>query len=369
MEQGATSSVLSRPRHPYTRALIAATPDHRVSRELETLPGVPVDPLHRGPGCAFAPRCSLRVDACEATTPSLLEITPSHEVRCPEWARTPLVDWQASEKRSQREPQEVHPVLRVSHLEAFHQTRTEKVVAARDISFEVATGECVALVGESGSGKTTIARSIAGLHGDWSGTVEVLGQAISSSARARSREQLRRVQMVFQNPADTLNPRQDVGTAIARPASLLRGLSRAEAAAEVERLLDAVRLPVRYAERFPHELSGGQRQRVSIARALAADPSVVVCDEITSALDVSVQAVVLDVLDELRQESGLSLLFITHDLAVVSAIADKVLVLADGAICEAGAVRDVLDGSTNAYVRRLLAAAPSLSDETREQPA
>jgi peptide/nickel transport system ATP-binding protein len=259
-------------------------------------------------------------------------------------------------------------VLQVAHLEAFHQTRTEKVVAAHDISFDMAPGQCVALVGESGSGKTTIARSIAGLHNDWTGTVRVQGEVLAPSARHRSREQLRRVQMVFQNPADTLNPRQDVATSIARSAMLLRGLSRAEAAAEVDRLLDAVRLPARYAERYPHELSGGQRQRVSIARALAADPAVVVCDEITSALDVSVQAVVLDVLDELRQTSGLSLLFITHDLAVVSTIADQVLVLADGAISEAGPVRDVLDRPTSDYARRLLAAAPSLSAESSQPP-
>ncbi len=183
-------------------------------------------------------------------------------------------------------------------------------------------------------------------------------------AKGRSRDQRRRIQIVFQNPYDSLNPRHRVGDAIARPARILRDLSRADAAAEVVRLLERVRLPARLAQRFPGELSGGERQRVAIARALAANPDLLVCDEITSALDVSVQAAVLELLTELRTDLRLSLLFITHDLGVVATIADRVLVLDGGVVCEKGSVDDVIERPQNEYTRRLVASAPRLP-ETR----
>jgi peptide/nickel transport system ATP-binding protein len=230
------------------------------------------------------------------------------------------------------------------------------------VSLTVDAGHSVALVGESGSGKTTLARCIIGLHAPSAGTIELEGEGLAPRARARGAEARRRIQMVFQNPYDSLNPRQPIERQIAWPARRLRGMSAAQAGEEVGRLLETLRLPDRSRSRYPHELSGGERQRVAIARALAAGPDVLVCDEITSALDVSVQAAVLDLLGELRADLGLSLLFITHDLGVVSAIADQVLVLDRGRICETGAVRAVLGAPQADYTRTLVDAAPTLQD-------
>jgi peptide/nickel transport system ATP-binding protein len=257
--------------------------------------------------------------------------------------------------------QESDPVLRVTNLRAEHGRRHESVTAVSDVSFSLGRGRCVALVGESGSGKTTVARTIVGLHPIAAGQVLLHDQPLASAAKARSVEQRRSVQIIFQNPGDSLNPRQTVRTAIARPAAVLRKLAGAALDAEVGRLLELVRLPVRIADRYPLELSGGERQRVSIARALAAGPEVLVCDEITSALDVSVQAAVLRLLDDLRADLGLALLFITHDLGVVAAVADDVLVLEKGVVCESGPVGAILHRPQHPYTRRLLAAAPSIS--------
>jgi peptide/nickel transport system ATP-binding protein len=246
-------------------------------------------------------------------------------------------------------------------LRAEHDDQGRTVVAASRISFAVTAGECVALVGESGSGKTTIARCVTGLHEPAGGRILLDGAPLAPRAGARPREARRRIQIVFQNPSDSLNPRHRVADSVARPMRMLRGLSRREAAAEVGDLLERVRLPARLARRFPTELSGGERQRVAIARALAARPDLIVCDEITSALDVSVQAAVLELLAELRSELGLALLLITHDLGVVASVADRVLVLEQGAVCEQGLVLPLLSQPQHDYTRRLVGAAPSLA--------
>ena len=247
-------------------------------------------------------------------------------------------------------------------MRAEHGGRFATVVAADDVSFDVASGECVALVGESGSGKTTIARCIAGLHPPAAGQILLDGEVLAGMAKRRDRDQRRRIQIVFQNPYDSLNPRHRVSDAVARPARVLRRLSQSEAESEVAALLERVRLPARIASRFPGELSGGERQRVAIARALAAHPDLLVCDELTSALDVSVQAAVLEVLAELRADLGLSLLFISHDLGVVASVADRVLVLDRGVICEQGHVEQLLQSPEHPYTRQLIEAAPRLPD-------
>jgi len=362
VEEGPAEEVLRRPRHPYTRGLMAATPDHVTARILEVMPGAPVDIADRPPGCPFSPRCALKVDACETTFPELELKGPNHFVRCPEWVRTEAVDWAGQVAAAAAEAADLSKpvILDIADLSAEHRTRGGVVVAASGISFRLRQGECVALVGESGSGKTTIARVIAGLHPTWSGQLLLEGEPLAARARARTREQRRRVQMVFQSPTDALNPRHSVGQALARPAMALRGLSRKAAASEVQSLLEAVRLPSRYANRYPRELSGGQRQRVAIARALAADPDVIVCDEITSALDVSVQARILELLLDLRRDRNVSLLFITHDLGVVAAVADEVLVLEKGLICESGKTSTLLANPTHEYTKQLLHSAPSL---------
>ena len=229
-----------------------------------------------------------------------------------------------------------------------------------DLSLAIGHGACLALVGESGSGKTTAARCIAGLHRPTGGSISLDGSVLAGRARDRSRNERRRVQLIFQNPYESLNPRHRVGQAIMRPARMLRGIDGAAAERELATLLEQVRLPSRTASRFPGELSGGERQRVAIARALAAEPSVLVCDEVTSALDVSVQAAVLDLLDDLRRRLGLAILFITHDLGVVAAIADDVIVLELGEVRERGPAGRVLVDPRDPYTKALVAAAPRL---------
>ena len=231
-----------------------------------------------------------------------------------------------------------------------------------DVSFSIPQGRCVALVGESGSGKTTVGRCIAGLHEPTSGRIVFDGQELAGSARRRSLDQRRRIQIVFQNPFESLNPRHRVSSSIERPLRVLRRLSRGDADREVGELLDRVRLPRRVAERFPIELSGGERQRVAIARALAAKPDLLVCDEVTSALDVSVQAAVLELLSELQRDLRLSMLFITHNLGVVACIGDSVLVMDQGTLRESGPCAQVLAAPVDDYTRRLLSAAPRLPD-------
>ena len=363
VEEGPADQILRRPRHPYTRGLVASTPDHRRSRALESMAGTAVGVGDRPEGCAFAARCPQVRSTCRTSLPELAEISPGHAVRCFESARTPLVAWAESLKPRDVPPAEVPPaeVLQVERLRAEFKSRCSDLVVARDVSFAVPRGGCVALVGESGSGKTTIARVIAGLHPLSAGRIRLGDVALPSLARHRVTEQRRRIQIVFQNPAEALNPRHTAGDAIARPARILLGQSRADSRQRTRELLDAVRLPAGIERRYPRELSGGERQRVALARALAAGPDVILCDEITSALDVSVQSVVLELLRDLRQDLGVALVFITHDLAVTATIAERVLVLRDGVICEQGPVSEVLGSPRDDYTRRLLDAAPSLS--------
>jgi peptide/nickel transport system ATP-binding protein len=368
VELGPTEQVLRSPRHPYTRGLMASTPDHVDPPVLETMPGISLGVGERPAGCCFASRCPQSVARCDHEHPMLLEVQSHHEVRCFEWFKTPtsLERVSAAEAmKSSRILENAPTVLKVEHLRAEHVTRQGTVVAASDISFDVSRGSCVALVGESGSGKTTIARVIAGLHPAASGELLLDGQPLPRHAAKRSREQRRRIQIVFQNPSEALNPRHTVESSIARPARILRRLSDRQARAEVADLLDSVRLPARVAKRYPRELSGGERQRVAIARALAAKPDLIVCDEVTSALDVSVQAVVLQLLSELRSDLGLALVFITHDLGVVASVADHMLVLSKGEICESGPAMSILTDPQHPYTKSLLEAAPSIRASLR----
>jgi peptide/nickel transport system ATP-binding protein len=360
VEQGPAADILRHPRHPYTRGLIAATPDHLRPRMLGAMPGIAAAVTDRRPGCPFAPRCDQRVASCESEMPALEVVEDGHDVRCFRWQETPPLEWPQLPRRAEKSAHEP-VILSAEDVSAEYRGMHGSTVVARQISFELRKQGCLALVGESGSGKTTIARVIAGLHAPASGRVLLGGEPLAPLARKRTLEQRRRIQIVFQNPTDALNPRHAIVDTLERPARTLRELTRAEAKAEVARLLEAVRLPASVAHRYPRELSGGERQRVAIARALAAAPDVLVCDEITSALDVSVQAVVLELLRELGDELGLSLIFITHDLGVVATIAERILVLDGGVICEQGPTREVLESPEHPYTLRLLDAAPSLS--------
>jgi peptide/nickel transport system ATP-binding protein len=309
-------------------------------------------------GCAFAPRCGQAVSRCGQELPALTASGEGRAVRCFEAHRTPPLEH--GEGFAVRETTAARPLLAVEHLTAVHQGRGQTVVAARDVSFTVDRAESVALVGESGSGKTTIARAIAGLHPPAAGRISLGGVDLAPSAKQRPRAVRQRCQIIFQNPYESLNPRRSVGEQIARSAQILRGLSKPDAGARAAELLERVRLPRRLAASHPAELSGGERQRVAIARALAADPELLICDEITSALDVSVQAAVIDLLAEIRAELEVALLFITHNLGVVASVADRVLVLEHGDVVEEGRVEIVFGAPQDPYTRALLAAAPTL---------
>jgi oligopeptide/dipeptide ABC transporter ATP-binding protein len=359
VEQGPADELLSRPRHPYTRGLVASIPDHRARKVVRGIPGVAVGLSNRPAGCRFAPRCSQAVPACSTAVPELLR-HGARAVRCIRAEHTPPLP--SLETAAAPPVVEEAPLLSVEHLRVVHHSRRSTVVAAEDISFQVHVGECVALVGESGSGKTTIARAIAGLHPPASGRMLLDNEELAGSARGRSHVLHRRCQMVFQNPYESLNPRRRVIDEVARPARVLRGMSGHDARVEAERLLERVRLPAGLSRRYAGELSGGERQRIAIARALAAAPALLVCDEITSALDVSVQAAVIELLTELRRELALSLIFITHSLPVVASIADRVLILHEGHICEEGSVEQVFQAPRHERTRQLLEAAPTMSD-------
>ena len=358
VEEAPAAELLRRPQHPYTRGLIASVPSHVTPRRLQAMPGVAVGVRERPTGCAFAPRCPQRREHCDSAQPALDQIARDRMVACFEHHRTPPVV--VGETIVPRQVAGAAPLLVVDGLRAVHRGRGETVIAADDVSFVVNPSECVALVGESGSGKTTIARCVAGLHIPEAGTIELGGERLAARAADRALASRRRCQIVFQNPFDSLNPRRTVGEEVARPARMLRRLTARDADAEVDRLLELVRLPARLRDSHPRELSGGERQRVAIARALAADPNLLICDEITSALDVSVQAAVIDLLSDLRAQLDMSLLFITHDLGVVASLADRVLVLDQGRICEQGAVLDVLANPGSERARELIDSAPVL---------
>jgi peptide/nickel transport system ATP-binding protein len=360
VEIGQTADVLAQPRHPYTRGLVAAVPDFRAPRRLRGIPGASVGVGSRPAGCAFAPRCGQAIARCTASMPELDEVQPRRFVRCWEWASTPALAVVEPE-RPATAGGHATPLLDVSGLTAVYGTRDGVHVAVRDLSFSVGVGEVVALVGESGSGKTTAGRCIVGLHAPQAGRIALAGERLAAYAGDRPREARRLIQIIFQNPYDSLNPRRTLLDEIARPARVLRGQSRAGAEATAASLIERVQLPAKIAQRYPSELSGGERQRVAIARALAAEPALLICDEITSSLDVSVQATVIELIHELQVSLGLALVFISHDLGVVATVASRVLVLESGIVREQGILTDVLGAPTDGYTGRLVEAAPRIS--------
>ncbi len=246
--------------------------------------------------------------------------------------------------------------LQCHSLSARYGSRT----VLRGVDFALRRGTCLAVVGESGSGKTTLARSLIGLHDDWSGTVNFDGERLAQSSIGRSEAQRRALQYIFQSPYNSLNPRKTVGEILEAPLKLFFSYNRSERVKRVNETLTAVSLGPAFVNKFPHQLSGGQRQRVSLGRALVVEPTVMICDEITSALDVSVQAAILEELRALQLQRNLSMLFITHDLGVVRNIAQEVMVLDGGVIVECGDTDQVLDNPAHPYTQRLLADSPAI---------
>jgi peptide/nickel transport system ATP-binding protein len=357
VETGSERVLLHSSAHPYTRRLVEAIPELSGRHALEGIPGTAPRPGHRPAGCFFAPRCTLALEQCHVAFPPLTEVGTAHQVRChlhSEVAAEPLRRRILTPPGSSSDQSE--SLLELLHLDAAYGDR--QVVF--DVDVRIQPGECFALVGESGSGKTTLARCVAGLHRSFSGEIVFRGSAIPPHARKRERDTRRQIQYVFQSPYSSLNPRKTVGQIIAQPLQLFFEQTRGERHAATVRALDRVSIGSTVIDRYPHQLSGGERQRVAIARALVAEPELLVCDEITSALDVSVQAAIVDLLSELRREMGISLLFVTHNLALVRTIADEVAVMSQGRIVERGRVDDVLDAPTVEYTKRLLASTPSL---------
>ena len=359
VEQGPAAALFEDAGHPYTRRLLAAVPDLRQPRALEGIPGRAPSPGHRPSGCSFAPRCLLAIDECTAAVPDEVVLGPVHSARC---IRTDVVRRSArvaSMPASGTPLVDAAPVLAASGL----RIRYGPVEVVHDIDLQLAPRECLAVVGESGSGKTTLARTIAGLHSTRDGELTLDGTPLAPSSRGRSREERRRVQYVFQNPYGSLNPRLTVGDSVRRPLRLL-SVDDAEARRRVSAILERVSLDGSYARRYPDQLSGGERQRVAIARALVCEPEVLICDEVTSALDVSVQAAVVDLLAELQRDLGLSMLFVTHNLPLVRAIAHRVAVMQQGRIVETGPVAKVVDEPQAEYTRRLLEDTPQIEAAT-----
>ncbi len=247
-------------------------------------------------------------------------------------------------------------VLSVADLNVYY----GKAHVVHDVSFDVGEREIVALVGESGSGKTTISRCVGGIHSQWDGTISLRGTELAKKARRRTAEQRERIQYIFQNPYQSLNPRLRVGKILQRPLELFGIAKGREAKQRVVELLELVRLDPAMMTLRSNRLSGGERQRVAIARALAVEPEVLICDEITSALDVSIQAAIVDLLNEIKAKQGISMLFVTHDLALARSIADRIMVLQHGRVVELGTASQVLDDPTDPYTQELLAHTPTL---------
>jgi peptide/nickel transport system ATP-binding protein len=355
VESGTRDALFANPRHPYTRRLLRAVPDIGGERVALGIPGRAPLPSSRPSGCFFAPRCACVQDNCREAFPPVTDLGDGHLVRCYHVADA-LRDETDGAKKAVKERGEEEVVLSVKGLNSQYGGRRTLF----DIDLDVQRNECLALVGESGSGKTTLARCIAGLHSDWTGEVRLHDALLATSSRKRRQEARKEIQYVFQNPYASLNPRRSVGATIGRQLNLFFPGERKRNGIRVGEYLERVSLSADAASRYPDQLSGGERQRVAIARALAAEPSMLVCDEVTSALDVSVQAAIVDLLAELRAEMGLSLLFITHNLALIRTIADRVIVMTEGRIVETGDIAEVFTAPRAEYTRQLLANTPSI---------
>jgi peptide/nickel transport system ATP-binding protein len=376
-EQGAAAAVFAKPLHPYTAGLLRSVPrlDQPRGLKLETIDGLPPNLLDPPPGCRFAPRCRARQEACVQALPELVAVEPhrwSACIRAAEMARVgPAGLGLQSANPQLPEPKSLDPskpLLSVHELRTYFEVgagiqmfkhQRFEVRAVDDVSFQVYRGETLGLVGESGCGKTTVGRTLLRLEQATGGEIVFDGANVTRAKGQQLKDYRRKIQVIFQDPYSSLNPRMTIGEIIAEPMQVYRLVPDAKAAREkVAELLTQVGLFDYMAQRYPHELSGGQRQRVGIARALAMQPSFIVCDEPVSALDVSIQAQIINLLEDLQQKYQLTFLFIAHDLAVVRHISDRVIVMYLGKVMEI-ADRDTLYADPlHPYTQALLDAVP-----------
>lgn len=360
-------------RMPYTVGLLGSVPrlDATQGARLVPIPGAPPSMSALPPGCPFAPRCPLAIDECRAAEPELLEIGPDHLAAC---IRTDVVAGRSAADiyRVQTEPAtaqvgpvEAPVVLRVTDLARTYQLtkgvlwrrQVGEVRAVDGISFELPQGRTLGIVGESGSGKSTTLHEILELTAPQGGSIEVLGADVATLNADRRRALRGDLQVVFQDPVASLDPRLPVFDVLAEPLQA-HGFDRRRTEGRVAELLDIVGLRRADANRYPAEFSGGQKQRIGIARALALQPKILALDEPVSALDVSIQAGIINLLLELQERFGLSYLFVSHDLSVVRHLAHRVAVMHRGAIVEQGDADQVFTAPRHDYTRRLLAAVP-----------
>jgi peptide/nickel transport system ATP-binding protein len=378
MASGSVNELYQKPVHPYPIGLLASIPRPIPGTEtrLPTIEGVAPSLAERPPACVFAPRCPAAIDICRAEKPPLEEIAPGSLVKCHRWREIAsgelTLDFTPLTQPAEGLPPEQHQyVLKADSVSKRFGRQTlwtrltgddsQFVQAVDEVSVWVRSRSTLGLVGESGSGKTTLARCIVGLDTADEGKLTLLEVLIPNPLAERSQTMLRDLQMVFQNPNDTLNPYQTVGQALERTIRRLNNANVTPQAiqARVAELLNAVRLTPAYANRYPAELSGGEKQRVAIARAFAANPALIVADEPTSSLDVSVQAVILNLLKDLRATEGASYLFISHDLRAVSYLADWLVVMYLGQIVEEGDTSQVYNIPSHPYTEALLSAIPA----------
>jgi peptide/nickel transport system ATP-binding protein len=352
--------------HPYTRRLLAAIPDITGERALHGIPGWAPRPGQRVPGCAFTPRCDWRIDRCATDFPPYEGPDPDHQVRCWRWeevrAQSSAGDAPLRVKAGEVCTSVEKTVVNVQDVTAFYQSKE----ILHGVSANLCQHRCLALVGESGSGKTTLARCIAGLHPfRIDGTIELNGKELARESRGRTRDERQAIQYIFQSPYSSLNPRKTIRQLLAQPIDIFFKLDSDGREERMVRVLDQVALDASLLNRYPEQLSGGERQRIAIARALAAEPTVLICDEVTSWLDVSVQAAIIELLANLQSELGVSMLFVTHNLALIRSVAQEVAVMNEGRIVELGLVDAVLEDPQADYTKLLLADTPTLPAECR----
>jgi peptide/nickel transport system ATP-binding protein len=379
-----TATLFGNPRHPYTEALFQSLPDKaaETKERLYSIPGLPPDLMNPPKGCRFAPRCRYAADRCRAEDPELGGETVGHRFACffpvgePEWSRTKRTVEHVGPRLPELAPPEGDSsvLLNVEHLVkdfpvtkgAVLQRRVGSVSAVADVSFAIRAGQTLGVVGESGCGKTTIGRLVVGLDKPTSGAINFRGKDLARSSGREYRRERQDIQLMFQDAYASLDPRMRAGTVLAEPLVVQHMGSRADRRQKVAEMLDHVGLPRSAVERYPHEFSGGQRQRLGFARALMLSPKLIVADEPVSALDVSIQAQILNMMRDLQRELGLTYLFISHDLAVVRYLSSQIGVMYLGKLVELGAADDVYLRPAHPYTKGLLDSAP-VADPEAEQ--